>query len=80
MTRRSIQEIDHELNKVSKEVTRLYNDSMYYDGGRWRWRDSSAITEINRMTRRIRRLHYERNQAQFRDWSEKINGKKNPRM
>lgn len=74
MTKRSIQEIDQELDKVSREQMRLYNDSMYRDGGRWRWRDTAAISEINRMTRRIHRLHYERNQAWFRDWSEKING------
>ena len=68
VTKRTIHEIDQELNKISKERTRLSNDSMYYDGRRWRWRDLSAISEINRMTRRIRRLEYERNQAVFRDW------------
>jgi len=74
MTKRSIQEIDQELNKISRDQTKLYNDSMYYRDGRWWWRDTSVISEINRMTRRIHRLHYERNQAWFRDWSRKING------
>ena len=29
MTKRSIQEIDQELDKVSREQMRLYNDLMY---------------------------------------------------
>lgn len=73
MTRRSIEEIDRELNDLSERQSELINNSLYYDGKRWRWRDCSVISEINRIRRRMHRLFAERNQARFRDWTKYIN-------
>lgn len=75
MTKRSIQEIDKEINDLSQKISDLYKVSLYHDDHYgFRWRDSSVIPEINRLGRRIERLYYERNQARFRDWSNRING------
>ena len=72
MTRRSIEEIDRELNDLSERQSELVDNSLYYDGRFWRWRDCSVISEINRIRRRMHRLYAERNQACFRDWTKHI--------
>lgn len=75
MTKRSIQEIDKEINELSQQISDLYKMSLYRDDHYgFRWRDSSVIPEINRLGRRIERLYCKRNQARFRDWGNYING------
>lgn len=73
MTKRSIQEIDKEINELLQKKSNIYKSQMYCDGHRYRWRDPTTIPEINRIIRRIHRLYYERNQARFRDWTKKMN-------
>lgn len=73
MTKRSIQEIDKEIDELSQKKSYIYKSQMYYDGHRYRWRDPNTIPEINRIIRRVQHLYYERNQARFRDWTEKMN-------
>ena len=76
MTKRSIQEIDKEIDELSHKKSDIYNASMYYDGHRYKWRDPTTIPEINRIIRRVHHLYYERNQARFRDWTKKMNQNK----
>lgn len=77
MTKRSIAEIVSEISECRKRYREIVDANLYRKtspGGvsYYAWRNTDCVYELNRINRHIRRLHYEKNQAFFRDWDAKI--------
>lgn len=76
MSKRSVAEIDQNIRETYDEHSRVVDDNLIFDGRHWRFKVGDAVSQVNMLTKRLNKLYNERNQARFREWTEKINANK----